>query len=123
MLPTRVWIECKRIGGGLSGRKEIGSARLESASGSTRERCDLARTDVSIDSKMSQAQTTTGRRVMSNGLIMMNPVELAVMYEHAKLQSGKLATGQSQSRPQLYIRDTEPRQHLSHRASTREQIS
>ena len=30
MLPTRVWIECKRIGGGLSGRKEIGSARLES---------------------------------------------------------------------------------------------
>jgi hypothetical protein len=72
---------------------------------------------------VSQAQRTTGRRVMSNELIMLNPLELAVMYEHDKLQIGKLATGQSQSRPQLYILDTQPGRNLLRRASTPEQFS
>jgi hypothetical protein len=71
---------------------------------------------------MSQAQTTTGRRVMSNELIMMNPLELAVMYEHAKLQIGKLASVQSRSRSHSHW-DTERDRNLLRRASPREQIS
>jgi hypothetical protein len=60
---------------------------------------------------------------MSNGLIMMNPLELAVTYEHAKMQRGKLASVQALTRSQLYTRDTKPGRNQSHRASTREQIS
>lgn len=59
---------------------------------------------------------------MSNGLVMTNPLELAVN-EAANQQSGKLATVQSLSRSQLYTRGTKPRQRLLHRASAREQIS
>ena len=60
---------------------------------------------------------------MGDRLIMMNPVEVAVIYEHAKLQIGKLATVQSRSRSQLYTRDTELGRNLLLRASSGEQIS
>ena len=53
---------------------------------------------------------------MSNELIMMNPLDLVVMYEHARLQSGKLIAVQSLSRSQLYTQGTAQDRNLSLRA-------